>query len=122
MRISDWSSDVCSSDLLCRFAGHVVADESRGQFEAVDFQRHAILFDQNDVAPVVALVDRQDHQGVDTACARNIFLCDRKSQRPNSNHLYDLRMPTSAKKNKKRLRTSPVRTTNTEENHSANQS
>src|SRR3546814_7267950 len=38
MRISDWSSDVCSSDLLCAIAGQAVATE-RGGFSGRDLGR-----------------------------------------------------------------------------------
>ncbi len=58
---------------LRRLAARLVADETRGQFEAVDLQRHAILFDQDDVPPVGRIVDRQDDRGVDAARAGDIF-------------------------------------------------
>src|SRR3546814_945313 len=38
MRISDWSSDVCSSDLLCAIAGQAVAAE-RGGFSGRNLGR-----------------------------------------------------------------------------------
>src|SRR3546814_2632109 len=100
MRISDWSSDVCSSDLQGKaFADHAgrtvefaddapvrgaiagfllklalgrdpysvpdraVAAETSGQLEAGDFQRNAILVDQNDFArevPDAHLEDQRD--------------------------------------------------------------
>src|SRR3546814_323848 len=58
---------------LGRFARAVVADQPRGQFEAVALQRHAILFDQDDMAPVRCVVDGQDHRGMNAARARYIF-------------------------------------------------
>src|SRR3546814_6843819 len=86
MRISDWSSDVCSSDLLdlipvrerrsarrhercrCRQAG-------AERFEALRLQRvEATLGNQIRALPVVAAIDQHQHAA------------DRKSTRLNSSH------------------------------------
>src|SRR3546814_11498318 len=53
MRISDWSSDVCSSDLL---------GAQRGRFEAVGIVRLGISHHPLDEAVALAAVDGQAHR------------------------------------------------------------
>src|SRR3546814_5258030 len=43
MRISDWSSDVCSSDLLCSLYGGIPRAEARGHIAQVAFPEAQIL-------------------------------------------------------------------------------
>src|SRR3546814_7110121 len=81
LRISDWSSDVCSSDLCCphppidRFAGHGVC-RSFGLSEK-DVGIRSIEVDFTDVDPLVVKVHRVQP---------GEQLVDRKSTRLNSSH------------------------------------
>src|SRR3546814_2879590 len=69
MRISDWSSDVCSSDILLRIAlGHVAADEEMLLFgfrpDAGPVQRHHVAVTMHVVAVEIAhqpAASRQPH-------------------------------------------------------------
>src|SRR3546814_7375835 len=47
MRISDWSSDVCSSDLLdIRGAGNLVGDEQSGHIKEVGFELYQSMLEE----------------------------------------------------------------------------
>ena len=52
------------------FAGAFVADQAGGKFEAGAAERHAILFDEQQL-PLG--IDRDDHRGADAAVALGIF-------------------------------------------------
>src|SRR3546814_7097122 len=68
MRISDWSSDVCSSDLhrLADFdAGHVLADEHHFAGRFVTERRHATGFAVNAAVLDVGEIAAADAAGLD---------------------------------------------------------
>src|SRR3546814_9698604 len=112
VRISDWSSDVCSSDLLFlhRQRVHVGAHEDRRTvaiFEQADDAGAADLLGHGKAR--VAQMLREDARGADLLhpefgvlvevlvkrVERRIVL-DRKSTRLNSSHYCATRMPSSA--------------------------
>src|SRR3546814_1878069 len=107
MRISDWSSDVCSSDLV-----QVPSGSRRQKAGATDetADRHCRL-SLRTAAPVASDACRGDcdpsaHGRAGTFCAgTSRFERDRKSTRLNSSHSCATSKPSSAsqkKKNKKR--------------------
>src|SRR3546814_6243392 len=49
-----------------------VPDQPRRQLQAMALQRHAILLDQDHMAPIRRLLDREDHRGMDAARATHI--------------------------------------------------
>src|SRR3546814_3122928 len=55
------------------FRDSFVPDQPRRQLQAMALQRHAILLDQDHMAPIRRLLDREDHRGMDAARARHIF-------------------------------------------------
>src|SRR3546814_20815376 len=66
MRISDWSSDVCSSDLLP--AHHALAEKGAAEREAVEAADEPIArpaFDRMCEAPVMQLHEHATDRGVD---------------------------------------------------------
>src|SRR3546814_17597197 len=71
MRISDWSSDVCSSDLLVadEFGGDVIGDAGAEAFAV------ALIFGQARAAEIFALGDIF-HLGRDDAAAGVVHLAD----------------------------------------------
>src|SRR3546814_16958701 len=54
------------------FRDSFVPDQPRRQLQAMALQRHAILLDQDHMAPIRRLLDREDHRGMDAARARHI--------------------------------------------------
>src|SRR3546814_3149746 len=108
MRISDWSSDVCSSDLEAPFVGYLVARElfaaERDEFglqhctvdigprglDAGDGQHsHAEVGFGNDGTvgdTVMRVEDALDLRRVDVRAAAQDQVRDRKSTRLNSSH------------------------------------
>src|SRR3546814_10382459 len=118
MRISDWSSDVCSSDLACApcgqsIAGDVDAAEQLRPLQTVKIERQgfAVVDDaeRDDglaVGQICQFAGRQDFHLDFRMEAREIGKVrheqmtrkdrDRKSKRPNSNHTCETRMPYSA--------------------------
>src|SRR3546814_6114699 len=118
MRISDWSSDVCSSDLLDQVEAERSLHEERQARLALSrraapmapLHRHALAAgQQHEAAAAVALTARvaaavalgQD-EPADTTLrevadeARRTIAVDRKSTRLNPSHKYASRMPSSA--------------------------
>src|SRR3546814_8633797 len=117
MRISDWSSDVCSSDLLAAFGGvqrdHVVARRDAGDALA-DLDHHArALVAEHHRKQALGVRARQRerigvaqrgvgdlHQHLDPARRLDVDLddmqrmVDRQSTRRNSSHYFASRMPT----------------------------
>src|SRR3546814_6649052 len=71
MRISDWSSDVCSSDLEAVHEGAALGQQKAGHCPAFLFRRGSARWQRGALAPEQA-DDEQDHdrsdQGADEAC------------------------------------------------------
>src|SRR3546814_7490310 len=86
MRISDWSSDVCSSDLpnllLCR-ADRPIPDDERAKismFSNVPLDAVISVWDADSIYKIPAMLHKQ---GVDNIVCEAL---DRKSTRLNSSH------------------------------------
>src|SRR3546814_10589357 len=100
MRISDWSSDVCSSDLIRREGGQAVAvsaDITRLESFPLIVEQAKAAFDLPDiaiyapVAPPSGSFEEFDDEDLDRAYAYVVkgfahFVRDRKSTRLNSSH------------------------------------
>src|SRR3546814_4564518 len=101
MRISDWSSDVCSSDLkgdavlAVRLTGKVLAvtGGERARSMTIDTDGDGSVDAIVQLGPVVRGTALRDALGTRT---------DRKSTRLNSSHYCAYRMPSSARKTKKK--------------------
>src|SRR3546814_1624474 len=106
MRISEWSSDVCSSDLLARRDSRIAAAKQRLESEMAAFrqamgvQSGIVENVRDDAETLKAIVDRSQgaEGGLQAAQAT-----DRKSTRLNSSHYCASRMPSSARTKKKEL-------------------
>src|SRR3546814_1441533 len=102
MRISDWSSDVCSSDLLpTQAAAQTIADKVKGGTSLAAAAKSAGLA----VAGLSDLSQLQYAEKSSDAVAKAAFaaprgdiaqIADRKSTRLNSSHSCASRMPSSA--------------------------
>src|SRR3546814_4702233 len=99
MRISDWSSDVCSSDLMNLGAGRVVMQDlpridaaiADGSFARIPALQEAVatLKKSGGTAHVMGLVSPggvHSHQDQIAALAELLAEADRKSTRLNSSH------------------------------------
>src|SRR3546814_8499790 len=113
MRISDWSSDVCSSDLPLAFIGdeHALDVEldavAAVRMEDVDRPRRrhedeARVLDHA-LGPEVQGQPRVVHCMRDVVVEFLVLLIDRKSTRLNSSHSCASRMPSSACKKKRNI-------------------
>src|SRR3546814_9347545 len=101
MRISDWSSDVCSSDLPCELLssatgefGHILVEGLRSQLQPLDSSQ--IGEDRRaEIGCGHSVLDRQ-HQRLNRIRAYGgQNLAERKSKRTNSSHECDPRMTSS---------------------------
>src|SRR3546814_3971375 len=105
MRISDWSSDVCSSDLAAEAVDAAVF-EAHGDDAAADLAVRAIFHDQvereifdEEVGVIFQrlLIERVKHRVAGAVGRRGGALHrDRKSTRLHSSHSCASRMPSSA--------------------------
>src|SRR3546814_6689825 len=98
MRISDWSSDVCSSDLVCREGGLLsgapiqhIRDLRKTESEVAQ-QEDALQPDEGVLVVVAVSVVRDARRGKQA----DIAVVDRTSTRLNSSHKCAPRMPSSA--------------------------
>src|SRR3546814_6840663 len=109
MRISDWSSDVCSSDLLeaetreDRQAGAALDVQHEGLGKILDADRRAALVAF--LAGIAHVTSYLQHRGDEKLGVGGVRIVqhlvgepalDRKSTRLNSSHSCASRMPTSA--------------------------
>src|SRR3546814_6816810 len=98
MRISDWSSDVCSSDLkAARFFGSEAALYFANGF-AANVALFASLPQRGDLILADELIHASAHDGLRMKRADHMFaphndVKDRKSTRRNSSHKCAYRMP-----------------------------
>src|SRR3546814_3222660 len=107
MRISDWSSDVCSSDLVWRERTTPGAYESNGQIFSHRMASRRIRDVQNSChrnVPAIrkrmpfnyAYLNPEELIDLDLKAGDMIEITDRKSTRLNSSHYCAYRMPSSA--------------------------
>src|SRR3546814_5427267 len=92
MRISDWSSDVCSSDLRLPCRGRLQKGEGRHLDRNVA-EEHRRRLGLPDRLQPVALVDRQPREAVSACEILHRHHRDRKTTRLNSSHYCASRMP-----------------------------
>src|SRR3546814_6928884 len=112
MRISDWSSDVCSSDLTSRFAGFgaqewrkMVTDMSKSPFTSSRYSSPSrkAAFSRTSQESVAGSASPPSVPRCTMTRRRRSFdwmpmTADRKSTRLNSRHTCAYRMPNSAGK------------------------
>src|SRR3546814_978027 len=101
MRISDWSSDVCSSDLMGIWSGaqHLVVAGGVEKMSCTPSVSAPVLFDCENAH--LRALHAPTHQGISADLVASIegFSredLDRKSTRLNSSHYCASRMPSSA--------------------------
>src|SRR3546814_5490253 len=107
MRISDWSSDVCSSDLIARLTRGAVNDEVELVLSGGDVLTATVTHTSSETlglrkgAEAIALIKASAiiiavDDGVPLKLSARNQLQDRKSKRLNSSHSCAPRMPSSA--------------------------
>src|SRR3546814_4736734 len=111
MRISDWSSDVCSSDLLdrgganrlkgfgiARLLGHACSEtgETRQTADRQWRQRVLLYAGERAMTSENATPFEETPEMGDGGCHAGVLIKDRKSTRLNSSHYCASRMPSSA--------------------------
>src|SRR3546814_9888626 len=97
MRISDWSSDVCSSDLIAQTNGLLPAVTVAQVLESAlaEGERGALIHGWLSILHDAIRCDRFDRPACD-AYAAACSVRDRKSTRLHSNHQFEQRMPAYA--------------------------